>query len=304
MKKTTGSVQAPPATGPLLWFALVGIGIAWGSTQVFSKIIVNEGHHPFGISLVTISLGVMMITAFLVARGVKLPFGRRHLVYYAICGLLGTALPNYTAYTSIRELPVGIVSIILAAVPLKTFLIAMMFRVERPEPRRLVGLLAGAGAVVLLVGPEASLPRAGDTLWVGVALITGLSYAIENVYIAKARPEDCGALQTLCGLSWMAFLMILPVTALTGTWMDMSDFGAAHYSAAAIAVLHLVAYGGFVWLIGRAGPVFAAQVGYVVTLSGVALGIAVFDEAHSGWVWSALALMLAGLALVQPRPSR
>ena len=69
----------------------------------------------------------------------------------------------------------------------------------------------------------------------------------------------------------------------------------------AMTLAHLGAYGGFVWLIGRAGPVFAAQVGYVVTLTGVILGMAVLGETHSAWVWAALVTMLAGLALVQPR---
>jgi drug/metabolite transporter (DMT)-like permease len=61
------------------------------------------------------------------------------------------------------------------------------------------------------------------------------------------------------------------------------------------------AYFGFIWLIGQAGPVFASQVGYVVTGSGVVLGMIVYGERHSPWIWAALALMFAGLALVKPR---
>ncbi|MEM7743987.1 MAG: DMT family transporter [Pseudomonadota bacterium] len=284
-----------------VWLALVGIGVAWGATQILGKIVVTEGHHPLGISLVTTSLGACLITAWVLVRGLALPIGRKHLVYYAICGLLGTALPNYTSYTSIRELPVGIVSIVIASVPLMTFLIALAVKTERPEPKRVLGLLVGAVAVLLLVAPDASLPRPGDALWIGVALVTGLSYAVENVYISMSQPEECGPLQTLCGLSWMAVAMVLPLTALTGTWMDLTAPGHAREAIALNAALHLVAYGGFVWLIGRAGPVFAAQVGYVVTMSGVLLGVLVFDEAHTLWAWAALVLMMTGLTLVQPR---
>ena len=96
-------------------------------------------------------------------------------------------------------------------------------------------------------------------------------------------------------------LLLLPVTAASDTWMALSGFGTAELSLIAMTVLHLVAYGGFIWLIGRAGPVFAAQVGYVVTLSGVFLGIVILGEQHSAWVWISLALALVGLALVQPR---
>ena len=69
----------------------------------------------------------------------------------------------------------------------------------------------------------------------------------------------------------------------------------------ATTILHIGAYGGFVWLIVRAGPVFAAQVGYIVTLTGVFLGMAVLGENNSSWVWLSLVAMLAGLALVKPR---
>jgi hypothetical protein len=46
--------------------------------------------------------------------------------------------------------------------------------------------------------------------------------------------------------------------------------------------------------------VFASMAGYVITLSGVFWCMLFFDEIHSTWVWSSLALMLAGMALVTP----
>ena len=288
-------------SAPLLWAALFGIGLAWGSTQLLSKLTVLGGHHPLGISFASTSLGAGIVTLVLLGRGLPLPLSRRHLVYYAICGLTGTAAPNYVSYMVISELPVGVVSIILVAVPMATFLAALLFRLERPEPRRFLGLGAGALAVVLLVLPEASLTKAGDGFWVLIALIPVLCYTIENIYIAKACPENTGALQTLCGLSWAALIFITPAAWVSGSWMDLGADPGSTWAMAAMTVMHLVAYGGFVWLIGRGGPVFAAQVSYVVTLTGVVLGIVALGEAHSGWVWASLVTMLAGLALVQPR---
>ncbi len=300
----------PPAEGPafqvtgirfLLWVSLGVIGMSWGSTQLFSKLIVTAGHHPLGISLASTTLGALIITVVVLVTGTRLPLGRRHLIFYTICGITGTALPNVFSYAAIRELPVGIMSIVMATVPLMTFLAALIFRLDRPEWRRIAGLACGATAVLLLVVPDASLPDPKDAFWIGIAMITVTSYTAENIYIAKARPEECGPLQTICGLSWAAMLLLLPVTWASNTWMAFASFGTAELSLIAMTVLHLVAYGGFIWLIGRAGPVFAAQVGYVVTLFGVFLGIAILGEQHSAWVWISLALALVGLALVQPR---
>lgn len=301
----TPSKQAQPATRPaiVLWLALVIVGVVWGATQLFSKIIVSDGHHPIGITFTATALGAVLITAVAAARGGLPPMSRRHAIFYTVCGSTGTALPNVLGYTAITHLPVGVISIVLCAVPMTTFLVALALGMERTEPKRVMGLVCGAGAVLLLVAPEASLPGVGDAIWVLFALGSGLCYTLENIYIARARPEDCGPLQTLCGLMWAALLLVTPAVVMSGTWMAMGTFDVAEFSLVAMTVLHLIAYGGFVWLIGQAGPVFAAQVGYAVTLSGVFLGIAVLGETHSGWVWLSLGLMLVGLSLVQPKSS-
>lgn len=240
-----------------------------------------------------------MSTGLVLATGARLPLERRHLAFYAICGLTGTALPNSLSYTGMRELPVGIMAIVISIVPITTFLGALVLRMDRPEPRRLLGLACGAAAVLLLVVPEASLPEPEDSVWVILPVLTGLSYTVESLYIGRSRPGDVGALQTLCGLTWAAALMLAPVVAATGTWVRPDAPGLPELVL--MGVLNVGAYTGYVWLVGRGGPVFASQVGYVVTLSGVFLGMAVLGERHSAWAWLSLALMLAGLSLVRPR---
>ena len=54
-------------------------------------------------------------------------------------------------------------------------------------------------------------------------------------------------------------------------------------------------------VIRLAGPLFASQTGYVVTLAGVIWGIYLFGETHSAWVWGSVVVMMLGLALVTPR---
>jgi len=53
--------------------------------------------------------------------------------------------------------------------------------------------------------------------------------------------------------------------------------------------------------VGLSGAVFASQVAYIVTLSGVLLGILILGESHSSLIWIALGCMILGLILVQPR---
>ena len=282
-----------------LWLALLLVGATWGGTQLLSKIVMGHGHGAMAVALAASGLSAALSTALVLAGGGRLPLRRRHLVFYAICGLTGTALPNSLSYTAMRELPVGVMAIVISIVPILTFLGALALRMDQAEPRRMLGLACGAAAVLLLVLPEASLPDPRDAPFVILPVLVGVSYAVESLYIGRAQPREVGALQTLCGLSWAAFIMLLPVVAATGTWFRPGDGGGL--ALALLGCLNVGAYTGYVWLVGRGGPVFASQVGYVVTLSGVFLGMVALGERHSAWVWLSLALMLAGLALVRPR---
>jgi drug/metabolite transporter (DMT)-like permease len=62
-----------------------------------------------------------------------------------------------------------------------------------------------------------------------------------------------------------------------------------------------LAYAGYVTLLRRAGPIFASQVAYVVTLTAIFWSWALLNERPAPAIWAALALLFAGLFLVQPR---
>jgi drug/metabolite transporter (DMT)-like permease len=80
-----------------------------------------------------------------------------------------------------------------------------------------------------------------------------------------------------------------------------AGFGAPEAALVASSLIHAAVYAGYVWLVGRAGAVFAVQCSYIVTISGVFWAMILLNETYSPYIWASLALMLAGLALVQPR---
>jgi drug/metabolite transporter (DMT)-like permease len=192
-------------------------------------------------------------------------------------------------------------SITMTLGPMATLLLALPLGIERPDLRRLTGLGLGAAAILLIVTPEASLPEPGQAVWVALPVIVALSYAGENIYLAAARPPGIDALTILCGLFWGALVLLTPLMLVSDAWFDITRLGPPEQAIFANSALHMGAYFGFIWLIGQAGPVFASQVAYVVTASGVILGMIVYAERHSPWIWAALALMFAGLALVKPK---
>ena len=178
---------------------------------------------------------------------------------------------------------------------------SLPLRIERLDVRRLLGLGFGVAAVLLIALPETSLPAPDQVAWVVLPVVVSLSYAAEIVYIAGAKPPGCSVLETMCGLLWGAIFLLTPAVVVSDAWVDITRFGPPEQAIIAVSVLHMGAYFGFIWLIGKAGPVFASQVGYIATGSGGLLRLIVYSERHSPWVWTALALMFAGLTLVKPR---
>jgi len=71
----------------------------------------------------------------------------------------------------------------------------------------------------------------------------------------------------------------------------------------ATALIHALVYSTYVWLVGRAGSVFAARVSYLVTGFGVVWAMLLLGERYGVGFWAAVALMFLALALVQPRPT-
>lgn len=100
----------------------------------------------------------------------------------------------------------------------------------------------------------------------------------------------------------MAMLVTAPLVVATGSFLPLAwPPTEVEFAVVILTICNIVAYGLFVSLISFAGAVFAAQVGYIVTLSGIVWGMLIYGEAHSLWIWGALLALMIGLALVKPR---
>jgi drug/metabolite transporter (DMT)-like permease len=100
----------------------------------------------------------------------------------------------------------------------------------------------------------------------------------------------------------LAAVIMLPITLASGQmFFPAFPFGTLEWSIIALSTITAVAYTLFITVINIAGPVFASQTGYLVTLGGVVWGMVLFGETHSPWVWASVVTMMMGLALVTPR---
>ncbi len=283
-------------------FLLVSTGAAWGVTFSLARIATTAGAHPIGLTLWQGLCGGLMLVALAVARRRPPPLTRGHLGFYLICGLLGTAIPSVLYFYAAARVPAGVLSITIAIVPMLTFAGALLFRIDRLSWGRVVGILCGLAAVLFIVLPESSLPDRAMAPWVLLAVLATVCYAVEGIYVALRRPVGSDPAATVGAMLLMASVVLVPVILATDTFVPLGfPWGEVEWAVAGIVAVNALSYAVFYHLIQIAGPVFATQMAYVVTIAGVAWGIAIFGEQHSLWIWGALGLMLAGLALVTPR---
>lgn len=282
---------------------LVFLGAGWGITIPLSKIAVSTGHRQFGLIFWQLVIGAIFMGVVLMLRRKRLPIGAAQVRVYVIIALVGTVVPNSASFQAIVYLPAGIISILLSLVPMFALPIALGLGVDRFSLPRLFGLLFGAVGVLLIVGPEAALPSRAMLAFIPIALVAPLCYGLEGNIVARWGTAGLDPMQVLAGASLIGAVIALPLALASGQWIDPRfAWGAPEWALVVASLIHVVVYAAYVWLVGRAGSVFAAQVSYLVTGFGVFWAILILGESYSGYVWLSVVVIFLGLLLVQPRP--
>lgn len=283
---------------------LLVVGAGWGITQPLAKIAVNAGYKHFGLIFWQVAIGTAAFALLSFIQGKRLPFTRDTLRVYFVIALAGTVVPNTASYQAIAHLPSGVLSILLSLVPMLAFPMALAMGLEKFALRRLLGLAAGLAGVALLVLPEASLPDAAALVWVPLGMVAPLLYAFEGNYVARWGTAGLDPVRVLFGASLVGTVMALPLAVASGQFISpFRPFGAPEWAIVGAALVHVTVYSAYVWLVGRAGPVFAVQVSYAVTGFGVVWAMVLLGETYSPYIWAALGLVVVGMLLVQPRPN-
>lgn len=287
-----------------LWLVavLLACAMGWGISIPMGKIAVSEDYRHIGIIFWQFVLGAVVLGAINRVMGRGLPTDPRALRFYLIIALIGTLLPNTASYTAAIHLPGGILALCIATVPMLAFPIALAWGNDRFSLPRLFGLTLGLAAIAMIMLPETSLPDPAMLAWVPVGLIAPAFYAFEGNYVARHQPEALDAVQVLLGASLVGIVISLPLALVSGEWISpLPPYGLPDLAVVIASVAHALSYAGYVWLVGRGGPVFAVQISYLVTGFSVGWSWFLLGETYSPWVWGAFALMLMGVALVQPR---
>lgn len=284
---------------------LVVLGAGWGITQPLSKIAVSEGYRHIGLVFWQLTISAVILAVVCASRREPLPLRADALGMYLLIGVVGTVIPNSASYQAAVYLPSGVLSVVLSLVPMFAFPMALMLAIDRFSWRRLAGLLCGLSGVAFLTLPGSPLPQAGLLVFLPLALVAPFFYSLEGNIVAKWGTAGLSPVQLILGANLVGMCIAAPLALGTDQWVDpLPPYGAPDAAIVALAAIHAIVYVSYVWLVGQAGAVFAAQVSYLVTGFGVVWAMLMLGERYTGFFWGAMALMMCGLFLVQPRPGK
>lgn len=279
------------------------LGLVVGTLFALGKFAVAHGAVPLPLLHWQLSGGALLLAALLLPTlgAARRHLAPRHLAYYLVGGLLGVTLPNLLALHALRELPAGLFTLLATLSPLFTFLIASLINRRLLPTRRLVGILVGLGGVVLAT----AAPWQGSALS-ATALLLALAVpallAVNNLYRERAFPAGAAPIWLAAGtLGSQALALTLLLAADGALQPPPLPLTPADWAAFALAPLAGLSYWLTFELTRRTDGVGFSQVGYFITLTGIAAGALLFGETITPPFAVAVALLFVGMALTHPR---
>jgi len=277
---------------------VVALGILWGSTFLFVKVLIDETT-PVAIVTARSAFAVAAMAVILVVRRIPLPMAPGTWAKVSVMAVFNSILPLLLIAWGQERVEAGTAAVLNATMPLVTaVLAAMVLADERLTFAKVAGIVVGIIGVIVFTGGEILDLGSSDAIG-QLAIIAGTaSWAVNAVYArAFLRSDNLLGISTLHFL--IALLIMIPVVSVVNPPADFNMSLKAWGSVFAMgAVLSAGGYAVFLWLIHKVGPVYASLNSYVIPISGLFLGWAILDEDITWETILGCAIIILGVALV------
>ena len=284
-----------PRSNLLPWVAYAVCATVWGSTY-FAIAVALESFPPYG--MVAVRFGFASLLALLVGRLLGEPLPKKaELPHLALVGLLLLGVCNALIVWSETRVGSGVAAVLAALTP--AWFGIFTARSEPLGARGWSGTGLGLAGVALLVAPW---EKGGvDLVGAGAILLAGALWAVGTLH--HRRHVTGGGALTNAGFEMLAAAaMGLVLAPLSGGFVRGPVTPRALLAIGYLAVFgSCIAYTAHTYLSKAWNPVRAGTYAYLNPVIAVVLGAAFLGEAFHARMVLGMAVILAGVALVQYR---
>ncbi len=284
------------------WGLIVLLGIGWGSSFLFNEILLRE-LGPLTVSLGRVGLGALGCWLWIAATGRKARLPVAAVLGLFALGVVFFALPFALYPLSQRHIGSGVAGIINAMTPVMVVIVSQLWPGgERATWAKSLGVAAGFAGIAVLTLPVLRAGVSAELRAILTALCAPICYGVATNLARRFREIDptLVAAWSLTGAT-LAIAPValgaegLPVITRAETWASLAMIGFVLTSAAFIALY---------WLLPRVGATTVSTVTFIAPVSAVLLGVFVLGEAVRPAHLAGMALILAGLVLIDGRLAR
>jgi len=274
--------------------AYIFLAVAWGLSFLLMLRVVET----FGwVGAVTIRCFIASLMLLLIAKltGRKLNFSAGWRAF-SIVGATTVAGQLVGLSYGTPLIGTAMAAIIVATIPLFSMLISQFWGLEKMTAQGLVGLLLGAGGIILLVGFPTVPVTLSFVLGCGACLVGCICAAFGSNYASRSL-KGTGSWEITIG-SFLAggfitlpLLLAVPFRAIPGP----IDF---FYLFTLAMVMSALTYITYFWLVSRIGATKAISVEFAVTIIAVLIGALVLHEPLSVLQLGGAVVIITGCMLV------
>jgi len=281
---------------------VIAFGVVWGITPALSRLSSGMGTEPFGLAIVTNGIGAIFCLAVAAYRR-RLPrLGRAEWKFYIMLALLVGVGQKLVTFWVAGHIDAALLSMIVTLQGIMVFGIAAAMGLEKATPKRLIGLLIGMVGIGAVLLSRLQFGGSDGAFWILAALLLPALMAIETVFLGARMPTHIDVYASIGVLMAVSVVLLIPMVALSGQSLLPSDTDAT--LALYVLLLGLAGAASMILTlqtVENAGPVFAGQGAYAMTLAGIVWGMLLLDETLSPLAWGAFLVIVTGLYLVEPK---
>jgi drug/metabolite transporter (DMT)-like permease len=283
-----------------LLFSLLIVGVVWGTTYLGIRVAV-ESIPPWFVTSIRQGIAAILVLGILLYKKQLSWIGWKNIKFQLIPSLLMIVIAN--GFTTIAEqtLPSGLTSILCALSPILIFVGGILFGIEKPKLKGLIGVLLGFIGVVFIFrnGLEDILDPNYKTgiLFLSIAILSwsaGTVYSKKHIHKSNNIALNLFYQFTISSVIQFVLAFIFSSNTDVNTW-SLRSISAVLYLAIFGSVLAFFAYH---YALKKVSAVQVSILNYVNTIIAVFLGWLLLDEVITFDFIIATVLIILGVFII------